>query len=254
LNRRSVLLLGGALLSAAAGWFLPRWLLVSQPSFVIACLLAAVQEALLFGFPALMLLRLRGFTAAQLKERLGRADPYYLGLTMVSAVSYTLAGSLIGALFYILLTSLGLKLSLPDVIMPANLTELAVAALTIGGVTAVCEEMMFRLALPELLGARLNRRAAALISSLLFALMHFNLIGIPTLIIFALFAHRLMARHDSLLLPILFHAMYNFSILVMNHKEAAPGFGMMLLCAGLFVLSARLLLKEENNAADRTRQ
>ena len=48
--------------------------------------------------------------------------------------------------------------------------------------------------------------------------------------------------------------MYNFSILVMNHKEAAPGFGMMLRCAGLFVLSARLLLKEENNAADRTRQ
>ena len=92
-----------------------------------------------------------------------------------------------------------------------------------------------------------------LFSSLLFALMHFSLIGFPTLLIFSLFAHHLIARRGNLLLPILFHAMYNFSVLVMNHKEATPGFGMILLCVGLFVFTARLLLKEENDAADRAR-
>lgn len=253
MNKRGVSLLGGAFLSAAAGWFLPRWLLQGHLSFVAACLISAVQEVLLFGLPALMLLRMRGCGAEQLKARLGRTNPYHIGLTMVSAVSFTLAGSLIGALFYTMLTSLGLELTLPDVIAPANLTELAVAALTIGGVTSVCEELMFRLALPELLGIRLSRRTAALVSSLLFALMHFSLIGFPTLLIFSLFAHHLIARRGNLLLPILFHAMYNFSVLVMNHKEATPGFGMILLCVGLFVFTARLLLKEENDAADRAR-
>lgn len=250
LNRRGLKLYALAALSVAAGWLLPGLLVRDEVSFMMACLLSALQEIMMFGLPAWLLLRaLPG--AKGIREALHRPGAYYSGLAMLSAVSFVLVGALLGAMFYTLLTSLGLEPALPPVITPASLPELLLAALTIGGVTAVCEELFFRFALPQTLGRFLGPRLTVAVCALLFAVLHLNVAGIPTLLLFALLMHRLLARRGSLLLPVIFHAMYNFSILVINYSQAAPNFQMILLSAGLFTLGARLLMKEEKNEADR---
>lgn len=237
-----------AALSAAAGWLLPRAFQGLTLSFALACLLAAAQEALMFGLPALLMLRALE-PGEQPLRRLGQPGAYLSGLAMLCAVSYVLVGALLGALFYSLLSALGLTPDLPPAITPGSLGELALAALTIGGVTAFCEELFFRAALPRLLGRRLGHRVVITLCALLFAILHFNLAGLPTLLLFALLMHRIVQRHGGLMLAILFHWMYNFSILVMNYAQTTPDLRMILLSSGLFVLTARLLLRGDRQEA-----
>ena len=112
-------------------------------------------------------------------------------------------------------------------------------------IPAVLEESFFRLALPGFLQRKLKKRTAIILSSAAFAAMHLSLIAFPMLFLLGLLMHRLVDRHKSLLLPILFHGMYNFSVLIFNYTKAEPGFSAALLSSFFFILSVRFLLKEE---------
>lgn len=237
-------------LSMLAGWFLPDFLIREDSSFIIGCLLTALREILMFGIPAGLMLNRANLSQVQLRKALMRPDPYGTGLTLLCAVSFVLAGSLITGVFAMLLETLGIPVLVPQTIIPETLPDLIVASLTIALVTAACEELFFRFALMKLLAARLNQRVAALISGALFAILHLSLIGFPALFLFALFQHRLFSKKGTLLLPILFHAMYNFSILVLNYSGASPGFSAILLSTAVFVPGARYLFREEPNEAD----
>lgn len=233
-----------------AGWFLPDFLIREDSSFIIGCLLTALREILMFGIPAFLMLRRTNTSQVKWRKAFAKPGPYEAGLAMLSAVSFVLAGSLVTSIFAMLIESLGLPLLIPQTIIPETIPDLVVASLSIALVTAVCEEMFFRFALMRLLTARLSHRAAALICSALFAVLHLSVIGLPTLFLFALFQHRLYQKKGTLLLPILFHAMYNFSILVLNYSGALPGFPAILLSTAVFVLSARYLFREDTNETD----
>lgn len=247
MNKRQLLCLAGAAFSAAAGWLFPRIVSGSGVSFILACLIAAFQEILMFGLPAALIILCEPFRLEEIKSWLRKPSSYDTGLTMMSAVSYTLAGALISAVAYALLSAFGLVLELPPTIIPETISELLVAAVTVSGITAICEELLFRHALVQLLGRRFSRKTAVILTSILFAALHFSLIGFPSLLLLSLLLHSLYARKGTLVLPIVFHAMYNFAILVINYSGALPGFGMILLSTGIFVFATRLLLKEENN-------
>ena len=252
MNKRQLFCLSGAALSAASGWLFPQIFSGKQVSFILACLIAAFQEILMFGLPAVLIIISKPLSFEEIKSRLHKPSSYDTGLTMVSAVSYTLAGALISAITYALLSVFGVTLELPPTIIPQSLAELLVAAVTVSGIAAICEELLFRHALVQLLGLRFSRKTVVIITSILFAALHFSLIGFPALLLLSLLLHNLYARKGTLVLPVVFHAMYNFAILVMNYSGAVPGFGMILLSTGIFVFATRFLLKEENNEVHST--
>ena len=249
-RKRKLLLIIAAEVSLLAGWFLPDALIRTDSSFIVSCLLSALRGILMFGVPGVLLIKRLGLPREALQETFRKPNSFDAGLTMLSAVSFVLAGSLLTSLFAMLLETLGLPVWIPAPLIPKTPADLLVASLTVSLITAICEELFFRFALVKLLTTKVSYKAASLISSGLFAALHLSLIGLPTLFLFGLFLHRLYRRKGTLLLPILFHAMYNFSILILNYADALPGISAILLSAAIFVLTARYLLKEDTDETD----
>jgi membrane protease YdiL (CAAX protease family) len=166
---------------------------------------------------------------------------------MLSAVSYTMAGLLITLITYLFLQQLGITPVQPATLNPENAGELALAALCAAVIPALCEELLFRGLVQGVIARRWGDRPAVWLTSLLFALMHFTLLGFPVLLVIGLLLSRLMLTGKTLLLTMIFHAMYNFSVLTINYSGAVPGFGVMLLCAAVFWLTSRFLFKEVPN-------
>lgn len=247
MNKRKLACFAAAPLLMALGFFLPLMLLPTTLSFIGFSLVAMAQEIIMFGLPALLLLKGLGHQGTNRLITLKKPEPMDAGLSMLSAVAYVLTGSLLGAIVYTMLTSFGLTIALPEAIIPKTPAELLAGTLAIALVTAVCEELFFRGALPLLLKRKLGDRWSVAICSVLFAVLHFSLVGFPTLLLFAWLMHRLYRVKQNLLLPILFHAMYNFSILLLNYVGASPGISLTLLSVAVFVLATRFNLREENH-------
>ena len=235
-----------------AGWFFPQLLPLKDAGFVLLCFISALQTLLMFGVPALLLIRGFGLSATQAMRLYQKPSSLHTGLMMASAVSYTLVGSLLGAMVHAVLSSFGMKIPLPVAIVPKTLVDLLVATLTIGIITALCEELMFRMALPRLLGLKLGPGWTVAISSLAFAALHFNVIAFVPMLFFSLILFRVTEKRGSFLLAVIFHAMYNFSILMMNYADARPTLGMMGISLAVFVFTTRLLVREEQHEVDRS--
>ncbi len=71
------------------------------------------------------------------------------------------------------------------------------------------------------------------------------MLAFPQILAIGLVLGVLRVRSGGLVLPIVFHAFYNFAVLVLNYTKAVPTLGMMLLCVGIFTVSFRLLNKQE---------
>ncbi len=229
----------------AAGFIWPFLMDVGQISFLSLSLLSGVQTLLMFGVPALLIFKAAGKSREDIKQVMFKPDSTKAGLSMLAAVSYVLSAVLVTSLTYLLFDSLGIRLPLPDPLLPNTLTELLVLLVTSALIPAICEEAFFRLALPLLFEKKLSHRVSVLLSAVLFSALHLNLMAVPMLLILSLFLHKLFDRHKNLSLLIIFHGMYNFSVLVLNYKKAQPGFSAALLSIAIFVLTTRFLLREE---------
>jgi len=223
------------------GWFLPGALSGQNPGFSAVCLLTALREILMFGLPALLVYLRNEESRQRLRALAGKPDAYSAGLTLLSAVAFTMAGLLVTLAAYFLLRTLGLPSEPPPALLPGNPWETALAALCAAFVPAVCEELMFRGLLLDALAKKMRPGTASLVSAAVFSALHLSLIAFPVLLLIGLMLARLRLSRGGLALPVLFHGMYNFSVLLLNASGAAPGLGAMLLCAALFALTVRLL-------------
>ncbi len=247
MSKRTAIFLTLSALSALTGWFLPDMLAGDAPGFYFSNLLIALQEVLLLGVPAALILFRSAQSSAKARALFQKPAALQTGLAMLSAVSFTMAGLLITLIAYLFLQQIGITPAQPSTINPQNAGELAFSALCAAVIPALCEELLFRGLLQGAISRRLGDRAAVWLTSLLFALMHFTLLGFPVLLVIGLLLSRLMVTGKTLLLTMVFHAMYNFSVLSINYTGAAPGFGVMLLCAAVFWLTSRYLFKEASN-------
>lgn len=239
-----------AVVCIIAGWFFPRLIDLQGASFALLCLISALQTLLMFGVPALLLIRGFGLSEKQAETLYKRPSSLHAGLIMISAVAYTLVGSLLGALAHNFLDSLGVDISMPPAIVPKTLMDMLIATITIGLITAFSEELMFRMALPRLLGMKLGTGWTIALASLAFAALHLNLIAFVPLLFFSFILFRVIHVRGSFLLAVIFHAMYNFSILMMNFADAQPTLGMIGISLIVFIVSTRLLLREERHETD----
>lgn len=246
MNKKSWIFILAAIACAALGWFGVPALASRDTRMPALFALSGLQELLLFAAPALLLYSGLMDIRKRLKALFQVSNSFYTGLTMLSAVAFSLTGALITFAFYLLLHSLGISPVLPDPIIPKRPMELVISLLMIAIIAPICEELLFRGFLLDWFKHRLSPRAAMWGNAILFALAHRSLLGFPLYLVIGLLLSKLRLRRNTLLLPILFHGMYNTSILIVNYTGAEPGLGPMLLCAGIFYVAIRPLLQAEH--------
>ena len=239
--------MAGAAASLAAGWLAPGMLLGANPGLTALLWITGLQEILLIGIPAALIALRSRASLERLKQVLALPDPVHAGLSMLGAVAFTMAGLLITLAAFGALQALGIPPDAPPAIDPGSLPQLLVAILCAALIPAVCEELLFRGVLWAALERRAGLRWAAAVSAFLFAALHFTLLGFPVLLALGFLLARVMQKRRSLILCVLFHAMYNLSILVINYSGSNPGLFLILLSCGIAYAALRLLLKEEQH-------
>ena len=99
------------------------------------------------------------------------------------------------------------------------------------GIAPITEEIVFRGLLYRYFKSRIKPGPALLLSSLLFACMHFNLLSFLPLFIFGLLLGRNYERTGSIKTPIFVHALFNANtyLILLIQPEAVEGIGMLTL-------------------------
>lgn len=189
-----------------------------------------MQSLLMFGLPAMLLMPL--WRNAPMERRLTPVDCF---LPAASAVLARLVATPLNAWWAGLL---GAPVSpLPVVDGPAGKVLLLLAAVV---VPAVAEELFFRGALLTNLLQCASRLQALALTTLMFALMHGSLAGLPGHLIISLLLTLLMMHSGHLALPIAVHMLFNLLALGRgDHGTVLPWiFGVL-----LAVLMGWLLLR-----------
>lgn len=239
----ALLAAGSFVLGLVFIWLLYRYRLLSEGAsnhLVYGVLL--LQEVALIGLPAWFLCRRDEGHVDAFRGWWQRPDSMSLGLVSLSAVGYTLAGALIVVLWLQLLSALGLEVSLePGFPDPMGAAQYALAIISAAVVPAFCEELMFRGLMQTWIERRWGSRAALLIPSLLFALLHLSFQGFASLVVIGLVLGKLRQLSGGLWLPIAFHGIYNTAVIIMNAAAVQPGLSALLFFGAVFLVSTRSL-------------
>lgn len=126
------------------------------------------------------------------------------GLTLMSGV----VGASVALFLSLLLGKIGLSPSGPELMLPQNIFSLLLLVLSTALLPAFFEELLFRGAI---LGSlrRFGDLFALTVSTLLFALLHRNLVQIPNALITGFLLGFLFLRSGSLLVPMFCHFINN---------------------------------------------
>ncbi|MGN0746168.1 MAG: lysostaphin resistance A-like protein [Aristaeellaceae bacterium] len=187
-----------------------------------------LREALLWGLPALLLRPFR--VAGQPKQRCGGAC---LAALMLGAAAQ-LALSPVTALWADWTGAPLSTLSLPE-----NEAQWLLAGLALCVAPALCEEAFFRGGVLTGLTDTASRGTALALSTLLFALMHGSLAGLPAQLAVSLLAGLCMLRWGMLRVSMLLHLGYNAMALLTPSLPVSMGVSapllLLLTAAGLWM-------------------
>ncbi len=209
-------------------------------------LILAIQELLLIGFPAILLAYKSQVSRERFEALWHKPGSYAVGLVSVAAVVFSLASVLIASLWYVILDSLGISVPLEiSYIKPNNGAEYVMAFICAAVIPAFSEEIMFRGHLLGWLRGRMGDRLACVIGGLIFAVLHFSLQGFASLMAIGMFLSLLAVRYASLWLSIIFHAIYNGVVIMLNGLDAQPSIQMVMLTTGVFIALSYVLFKRE---------
>ena len=125
-----------------------------------------------------------------------------------------LANALAG-LWSVLLESLGLTLYGADIPMGSK-GELMVSIVAVAVLPGICEELLFR---GMVLGAyeRGGTRFGIIVSSVLFAVLHGSLQGLPAQLVIGMILGCAVCRTGSIYISMMIHTAYNAFILIINY-------------------------------------
>lgn len=226
-----LLLLAVMALRLPAGWLLTRLFpgISDDPAAYYAALM--VQEGLLWGLPALLLRPWRSGRLPRRKRCLGLgAAMLPLGLAAQAAMMAVTAAwsETTGA-------------AQAAVLLPQNTVEWVLAALALAVMPALAEEAFFRGGLLTALTDRLGIWPALGFTTVIFALMHGSLAGLPAHLGISLLCGLTMLASGRLWLGMTLHAAYNGAALLLRDVPltmvpALPA-GMICLAAAVTLLS-----------------
>ena len=236
------LLLGAAMPYVLSAWFHEGLDLSNSAQY----LMLAAQELLLIGFPALLLAHRSQVTRERFQALWSKPGSYAVGLVSLAAVAFSLASVLLASLWYVMLESLGIHVPLEvSYIKPNNGAEYMLAFICAALIPAFSEEIMFRGHLLTWLRGKMGDRLACVIGGLIFAILHFSLLGFASLAAIGMFLSLLVVRYKGLWLSIFFHAIYNGVVILLNGLDAQPSTQMVMLSTGVFIALYYLLFKRE---------
>lgn len=158
------------------------------------------------------------------------------------------AASSLDSLWTLALNALGLHAPKIDLAMESR-ADLTLAIITTAALPAIFEELLFRSFVFAAWEDRGTRLAMA-VSTLMFALLHGNLFGLPAYLMVGAVSAYLVFSLDSLYAGITYHTVYNAAILVIMHllsgtevpqaEAAAVSVGS--IAADLFITAALMML------------
>lgn len=201
----------GLYLIAAAGLCACSLLLPSGTSPNLANLL---YYLLFFGVPVVLTMRKTGVEAF-------RPNPVSLRCTLllvILAVNGVLLANNLTVLWAIPFQKLGFDVSATSVSVPGDARDLVVSVLVTAVLPGVCEEFLFRGAILSGLETGGTKRAMFL-TSVLFALLHGSLIGLPAQFLFGMIITYVVVCCDSVYAGAIYHTVHNAATLVMQFLE-----------------------------------
>ena len=168
---------------------------------------AALEEILLYGLPAIVCLLLPHSLRTQRERKKRRLGTGGWLAVMLTAVFHQLAVVCLVVVLMPFFQRLGLThTGLP---LPGAAPEILVAALAVTLVPAICEEGLFRGALLPALLREFSDGSAIALTSLYFALMHRSLPLFPSQLAAGLVMTLLCYQTGRLLPAIVYHCVYN---------------------------------------------
>lgn len=234
-TRKALLVtLGVMLLRLPVGWGI-QLLLPNQegdPALFYATLI--LQEALLWGLPALLMLPWRT------RRLVIRPGGFGLCLGAV-AVGFAAQGALMA------LTPRWVALTGAEqatVLLPQNEIQWVLAVLALVVIPAVAEECFFRGGVLTGLCDGMSTLNAMVLCTMIFALMHGSLAGFPAHMGISLLCSLAMVARGRLRVPILLHMGYNGAALLLCYASVADGTALalaLLLAAGTMWMLSQIL-------------
>lgn len=125
-------------------------------------------------------------------------------------------------LWAIPLQELGVNMNQPPMPLPAGRGELMLQIISIAAIPAIFEELLFRGALLSAFERRGARRAA-IYSSILFALLHGTLPGLPAQFVLGLVMAWVVIYCDSIYAGLIYHTVHNAAILIVQCMQDSGG-------------------------------
>lgn len=246
MNKRLLAKWGLSLVLTALGLALPALIFSGNTmTFEMQYGLTAISEVLMIGLPALIFLTDLGANRGALSGAFSRQSAERVGYAMLAAVGFTMVGVLVTVLWVSVLSLFGFSPLQPMLENPDTAGRLGLAVLLVAAVPALCEEMLFRGVLLRYAARKWGEERAIWITAALFAAAHFSVAGFPALLMIGMLLARLAFKGRGLTLPVVFHAMYNLSAIVINRYGATPGLFTMLLSAMAFRWAIRRLLRDQ---------
>lgn len=177
-------------------------------------------QGMIFAVPTLLYYRFR--PAAYPAMRTQGIEPGCAALIALAAIVGVFALNMVTQYWMYVLHLFGLQVGASGAEMPQSLQEMWLMMAASSLAPALFEEVLFRgMLLPSM--ERLGQRAAILISSALFALMHGNIQSLPTVLLLGGMLAMLVLRTDSLFAAMLYHLVYNGTIILLTFRAAQGG-------------------------------
>lgn len=248
-NKKALLMYVAAALIAGAGYFLLPLLAEGRDlSLQEYYVLNAVQQVFLFIVPGLMILRANALRWQRFKNQLRPLSSETTGYCMLLAVASTVIVSLVIALWLPVVEGvLGYIPEDTPLPKPESAAQWMIAILCIAVVPGIAEEIFFRAFLQTAISKFLPR-GAVWITAAVFAALHFDFAGLPGLLLMGWMLGKILQRR-GVLAGMLFHALYNAAVLLLNYKQAQISSLAVMLCTFAFFFSVRRLMREEEKDA-----
>lgn len=179
-----------------------------------AYILSVGVQGVLFAVPALVYYRKHPQHCASL--RLNPVDPLCMVLIILSAVVGMLALNWVSIYWTMILDAMGLVTDTGNSAAPRTFGQLMWILVASAAAPAIFEEILFRgFLLPSM--ESIGKRKAVLISGGMFALMHGRIEALPAHLLLGTLLCLLVLRTDSLLSAVVYHVVYNASLMIMAY-------------------------------------
>lgn len=248
-NKRAIACYVLAALMALAGYFgLPLLLAGRELTLIAYYGINAVQQVLLFALPALLIMRARENRWQRFCAQVRPLSVDTAGYCMLGAVACTVVAALVISLWLPLVeNALGYVPEDTPLPSPENIREWVAAIIAVAVVPAIAEELFFRGFLQMAVGKFFPRASMYMVAAV-FAALHFEISSLPGLFLVGLLLGKLKNKR-GMLAPMLFHALYNSVVLVLNFKGVGVSALAVWLCLFAFIFSLRRLMREEEDHA-----